>query len=106
MECLKFDKDKVDFSKSAVWNVWKQFDIDIETVEETIKVENHFMPYIVQEELLEYLRSNYKKLKLYKRTKKNFNRSVPYEVLQYFPAGIKNDAVVKQLEKENENNNN
>ena len=103
MECLKFDEKKVDLKKSAVWNVWKQFDIDIEELEEKIDVTEHYMPQEEQDKLMAFMRKNYRKLKTYFRRKKVFEHSLSYEVLAYFPSGIRNHKTKLNDEVENEN---
>ena len=91
MECLKVDLRKVDFKKSASWNVWKQFGVDIDTYKGTkINVTKHYMPEEEQNKLVEYMLKNYKKLKEYKHYRKEKVReALGWERLCYFPTSVK-----------------
>jgi len=93
MKCLKFDESKVDLSKTATWNIWMQFGVDVEKLTEEFRVEEHYMPNEVQNELIDYMSKNYKKLKQYKRNKKMFEDHVAWEYLNYFPTSVDKDGI-------------
>lgn len=91
MKCKKIDLRKINFNKSATWNVWWQFGIDIDTINRRIEVIKHYMPQKEQDKLRDYIIKNWKKMKIYKhhtRNKKIIQDSLSWEVLCYFPTNV------------------
>jgi len=88
----KVDLRKVNFNKSATWNIFYQYGIDIETkTKKPLYVDDFYMPQKEQDKLVNYLLKNYKKLKEYKcyKTKKAIRKQLSYEILGYFPSTVK-----------------
>jgi len=89
MKCEKVDLRKINFKKTAAWNVWKQFGVNLDEVEDKINVTEHYMPETEQMRLVEYYINNYRKVRAYKtRTKKFLERIISWEILGYFPSSV------------------
>lgn len=88
MKCEKTDLRKVNFKKSIVWNIWKQFDVDIEKLKEKLIVRNHYMPFKEQRKLVEYFIENYEKCEYYniKLSKELFKKTIAWDIINYFPS--------------------
>jgi len=85
---MKTDLRKINFNKSATWNVWKQIGIDIDTLTGKLDVTTFYFPEDEQRKLMDYLIKNYRKMKFYKRVSKaRFIKQVGAEYLAYFPSG-------------------
>ena len=92
-QCLKIDLSKVDFNKSATWNIFKQLNLDIETTKKKYNVVDFYIPQDEQYKLIEYLIANNKKCKYYnsiiRDSKSRLRSRLSWEVLGYFPSSIK-----------------
>ena len=66
-QVLRLNKKLIDYSKTAAWNVWRQFGVDLDTYKkERLDVSKFYMPQKVQEELVKLMLKNspeYKKPK-------------------------------------------
>ncbi len=69
-QVLKLDESLIDYSKSATWNIWRQFGVDLEFKEEKIKITKYYMPQEEQQKLYSLVE---KKNKEYRRIKKFVN---------------------------------
>lgn len=88
----EFKPELIDLKESATYNVWLQLGINLKELkndEEKIDVTTHYFPEEEQDKLIKYMRENYRKLKAYNNRKKVFDRSIPWEVLSYFPSMVK-----------------
>jgi hypothetical protein len=99
MKVNKVDLRKVNFNKSATWNVWRQFGVDLDNYKgRKIVVYNHSMPQKEQNKLVNYMLDNFRKLKFYRhyfRSKKAIQRQISWEILGYFPKSTFNKKVRK-----------
>jgi len=85
---MKTDLRKINFNKSATWNMWKQLDIDLDTLKNELDVTTYFFPEEEQQKVVDYLLKNYKKLKFYKNKPKwRIKKYISAEWLAYFPRG-------------------
>ena len=87
---MKADLRKVNFNKSATWNIWKQLGIDIDTLTKKLDVKTKYFPEDEQQRLIRYLIKNHTKLKFYKRKPKYIIvKQIYAEYLAYFPSRYK-----------------
>ncbi len=84
-QVLRLNKNLIDYDKSAAWNVWRQFGIDIDVYKgEKLDVSKFYMPQQAQDELAKLMLKNgleYKKPKAEQR--------LAIERIDLFPA-VKN----------------
>jgi len=86
-QCLHLDLSKVDFNKSATWNIYKQLNLDIDNAGKKYKVTDFYIPQKEQDRFLLYFIENHKKCKYYKKSR--FQKDLIWEVLGYFPSAVK-----------------
>lgn len=81
-QVLRLNKNLVDYKKSAAWNVWRQFGVDLDTYKnEKLDVSRFYMPQEVQEELAKLMLKNSPE---YKKPKGEFR--LANERIDLFPA--------------------
>jgi hypothetical protein len=86
MECYEIDKTKFDFKKPIEWNIWIQFDIDLEKLKNKVNVTDFYMPEDIQDELTKLL-LKHPKCKAY--NPKYLYKQFGWIVLQSYPSSIK-----------------
>ena len=93
--CDKVDLRKVNLKKSATWNIYKQFGLDLDNYKgKVLDVDTFRMPRKEQDKLLNYLLDHTKKLthyKGYRMPKKWVENHILFEYLCYFPRGNPNE---------------
>lgn len=63
-QVLRLNKKLIDYDKTAAWNVWRQFGVDLDTYKsERLDVSKFYMPQKVQEELVGLMLKNSREYK-------------------------------------------
>lgn len=90
-QVLKLNKNIINYDKSATWNVWRQFGVDIEKHKGSIDVTTFYMPQEVQQELRSLMLKNSKEYK-----GQHAQADISMEMISYFPSPSEN-AVKEEL---------
>jgi len=87
---MELDLGKIDLSKPATWNIWNQFNLDLDTYKgKSVSVDENFMPQEEQDKLIEYMLDNLDKLSAYKLKDKNMvKEQMQLERKELFPKCI------------------